>query len=218
MELEITDPEQAKIIFQENLSKNLSASHINRLSEYCYKFKDSCSQFFEIILNVLNSSEIPLHRLNLLYLFDSLLKSAPKYNFYAFNEMIIVHIWDILKAVLGDGSQSNVNSGIGKVVSVWRSRNIIQRDLFESIENWLKLYEVVVSQDQKILDKMERDRDRQKKSREEGFLISVHGKEGEFPFPDPEFTRAWNLSPQTLSSTDIKLLEHYTYVTKRKIY
>ncbi|KAJ1328532.1 hypothetical protein BSLG_010264 [Batrachochytrium salamandrivorans] len=226
------DPFEINQLFLEMLKRNLSASQIHRISSFAYQFKMHYVVLFQGLMCCMDQAT-PLSRLNLFYVVDVLCKQNVKYHFDGYVELARIYTQELVESVVDcirrkDGTisrnpqrEGTANIGnVRKVLSLWRSKDIVPAELYEQLDTWLLTWAdktsepgtselpAVLTKDA-ILRRMEEDRERQKKSREDSWLCPPHDDQyGNFPEDDPEFQQAWE-KPHTLTEADLNAMQRY---------
>ena len=196
---------------RESLKRNLSASKLCRLSEFMYKYSEFSEELFAGLLDELCTVS-PLKRLHLFYLVDVLLKDAERFEFDGYNNLIKHHALSVIDLTLDITRTENkaklgapMNSfGVVKTLEQWLQRDIITESKLEKIKTLVTISSRTskpnLTKDQ-IWKRMEEDRDRQKKAREDSWARKVVDGED-----DPEFLDAW-AKARPLSRTDLNMFE-----------
>lgn len=183
---------EIQAIFLELLSQNLSARGITRATQFALSNTDSGKVLFVVLLNTLETTPDALKRLHILYIIDALIKQKPP--FYA--DMIRGKLIEIISSVSLESNHAQVK----KVLSLWRHKELISAEMFAELESFCTLKHEPVSYTEKaIWKRMEDDRDRQKRSREEFWQ--------QYPAShDLEFLNCWNKA-KSLDKTDLELFK-----------
>jgi CTD kinase subunit gamma len=189
---EILDEFEVHTQFLDMLKQNLSARSIQKLAEFVYKYKDFNEPLFEDIMSTLQECN-PTKRLNLFYLMDSILKQSKKYRFDGYSIAILARLEQIIEAVLDMQRQNGkvtkkpdkygltYLTSIKKVLTVWKANNWIPENQYSyhitMLDQLQKLNPQPLSKEA-IFRRMEEDRDRQKRQREESWIPDRNEFEG----------------------------------------
>ncbi|KAK5665315.1 hypothetical protein QVD99_008147 [Batrachochytrium dendrobatidis] len=223
------DPFDVSQLFVKLLKGSLSASNIHKVSLFAYRFRVHHLILFEDLITVMGESTL-LSRLNLFYVVDALCKQSIKFQFTGYVELTRLYHKKLVECVVDcvrskDGSLARkphregvANVGnVRKVLSYWRGKDIIAADQYAQLDGFLSSWmdksidSETISQQAKdaILRRMEEDRERQKKSREETWLRPILDTlDGAPPDIDPEFLQAWG-KPHSVTEADISAMKTY---------
>lgn len=203
------DPFEIHLQFVEMLKQNLSsARHIQNICNFCYKYKSQHLEIYQSLLENLKAIP-PLKRLSLFYLVDSLVKHQQKYKFKGYAELILNSIQEIVdivfdiqrkdgKLVKNKTGLANV-PGVKKVLVVWKQKEFISDDRFTKLDKYISSFnqsDIAVPKEH-IWRRMEDDRERQKRSREESWNKNSNTS---------EFEMAWKKAKE-LTSDDYLAIE-----------
>ena len=192
------------------LKRNLSASKISRISEFMYKNYHYFEELFNVVLEELNELS-PVKRLNLFFLVDCLLKDCKRFRFDGYTKLIINHARDVIDLTL-DITRVDNKAKVGapmnafavlKALEYWANQKVIDDQKLEKIKALLnaKMAKVTLNKEQ-IWRRMEEDRDRQKKAREDRWSqLLVQGTE------NGEFLYAWTRA-KPLTQSDLATFEN----------
>jgi hypothetical protein len=155
----------------------------------------------------------PTKRLGFFYLIDSLCKLSEKYQFDGYLKASLFRLDDIINAVLdiqrtnGKFSKKPDKYGLSyitsvkKVLTVWKTKKWLNEfdwnNNINMLDMLLKLNPQPLSKEA-IFRRMEEDRDRQKRQREDSWLASSN-----------EFQNAWTKC-QSLTKQDFELFGEFT--------
>ena len=174
-----------------------------------YRNSQLHEELFTAILEELDAIA-PIKRLNLFFLVDCLLKDRERFKFDGYFTLIVSYARDVIDLVL-DITRVNGKAKVGapmnsyavvKALQVWTKKQVITEQKLEKIKTLVnaKTTKYPFSKDT-IWRRMEEDRDRQKKAREDSWS-QIKSENG----PDQEFLNAWaNAKP--LTSSDLANFE-----------
>ncbi|KAJ1885593.1 hypothetical protein LPJ66_010043 [Kickxella alabastrina] len=187
------DPFEARLLFGSKLD-NLTGAQptIERVSQYAIDHASLSDNLFDCILEKLEKLQVP-PRLNLLFVIDTILLSDHRTGSHTWTDLIKKEIVSIIKTVIPEnpGGDANV-SQVRKLVSGWRRKNIFGAPTADSIELLLANRaggsggtNDTGMKHQDILKRIEEDRERHKRHKEDVWIRPVDEK------PEDELNSYW---------------------------
>ncbi|KAJ3308994.1 hypothetical protein HDV04_000545 [Boothiomyces sp. JEL0838] len=206
----VEDPVEIISTFMNMLRQpNLSARAIQKIGEFAYQHCTLYDGLFSGLIEVMKQQTIQ-KRLNLFYTVDNLCKNNQKYNFEGYVEQTQQFLEELVNLVVERPHQGKVEKcvltnahNVRKVLSIWKSRDIISEKQFEGLNTMLtNLLESQTSNKDMFWKRVVEDRDKQKKHREESWYqpMSMDG--------NTEFKRAWEKA-KVFSDHDYQLFKKY---------
>ncbi|KAI8879904.1 hypothetical protein K501DRAFT_325261 [Backusella circina FSU 941] len=202
---EESDPFECRLMFLSLLQKlNASQQSIHKVASYAMRHKRLSEDLYSCIIEQLDKASINA-RLNMIYVLDAIFSASQKARFTSYIELTTRDLVRIVNAVVADDPKGVVNvPNTRKIINNWKRKGYFKTEDIEQAEKPLADREsssttVPTSGDsfskQDILRRMEEDRERHKRLREEIWIR---------PPEEPkyaEFEEFWNsteaLDPET---------------------
>lgn len=181
------DPFEARLQFNELLSK-LTASQqtIARACTFAMRNKDLYENLYSCLIDEIVQSTIN-HRLNLFYLMDAICQASAKASFPEYIKLVRDDLDSIIEHVTGDNRGALNITSVLRVIRNWKAKKIFEEDLLQPLEAKLSEREQSLESTNgtlsknEILKRIEEDRERHKKEKEESWLkYRRDGDRGEF--------------------------------------
>ncbi|CAO3623772.1 unnamed protein product [Cunninghamella echinulata] len=186
---------------------NASQQFIQKTARYAVKYIQLSEDLYSCFLEEIESTSINT-RLNLLYVLDCILSMSRKIQFEGYTELTKPNVLRIIQAVAPSDNKGIVNvSNTRKLLQHWRERNYFDEDIILQAEQSLvssgeNLATKNESSDTSgfskidILNRMEQDRERHKRLREEMWRRSAEESS------DTEFEQLWETTDDFDINTD----------------
>ncbi|KAI8343149.1 CTD kinase subunit gamma CTK3-domain-containing protein [Chlamydoabsidia padenii] len=205
------DPFECRLQFISLLKKlNATQLSIQKTARYAVKHRQLSEDLYSCFLEELEKTSLNT-RLNILYVLDCILSMSRKIQFKGYIELTQPNVQRIINAVALSSSKGIVNvSNTRKLLANWKDKAYFDTDTIESAEKALEAcvesnLQMKTTEEQNnkanvftkadILNRMEQDRERHKRLREEMWRRSAEES------PDAEFEQLW----QTTDPFDITL-------------
>ncbi|ORZ24269.1 CTD kinase subunit gamma CTK3-domain-containing protein [Absidia repens] len=194
------DPFECRLQFISLLKKlNASQQSIQKTARFAIKHRPLSEDLYSCLLEEIEKTSLNT-RLNILYVLDCILSMSRKIQFKGYTELIEPNVLRIINAVALSSSKGIVNvSSTRKLLLHWKEKKYFDTSTIEGAEKKIK-----EEQDNKanvftkadILNRMEQDRERHKRLREEMWRRSAEES------PDAEFEQLWQATDPFDSKSD----------------
>ncbi|KAK9768669.1 hypothetical protein K7432_000504 [Basidiobolus ranarum] len=202
------DPFEARLAFL-SLLKKLTASQqsIHKATNFAIKFKSLYEDLYSCIIEELDQASFS-SRLNLLYILDSICHQTTRMKFTGYVELVRKDLNTIVNKVVPDNAKGNVNlPSARKVLSGWKMKGIAPAAAIEKIEQSLSSRDIGDADSglskTDILKRMEEDRERHKKMREENWVCYYDQEDNG---KSKEFSNTWETTSD-LNEQDLEMME-----------
>ncbi|KAF9936450.1 hypothetical protein BGZ65_002367, partial [Modicella reniformis] len=191
------DPFEARLEFLGLLGKlNASQHSIQKVGNFAMRNKNFHEDLYSCIIEELEQSPSINAKMNIFYVLDSICHQSHKAGFPGYIELIQRNLAKIVECVTPSGPKGNVNvAGTKKILGSWRAKKVFPEAVIDKIEKPLSSRELGISAiaivdsgftKDDILKRMDEDRERHKKTREE---IWIRPSDED---PYAEFLQNWN--------------------------
>ncbi|KAI8391183.1 CTD kinase subunit gamma CTK3-domain-containing protein [Radiomyces spectabilis] len=202
---EDTDPFECRLIFSDLLQKlNASQQSIHKVANYAMRHRRSSEDLYNCLREELDQASLNA-RLNLLYVLDAILSVSQKSRFKGYIELTRRDFIPIVRAVVLNDAKGVVNlPNTRKILNNWKRKAIFEPAAFEEVDRLLSESDASSAQTasssdgftkEDILRRMEEDRERHKRLREEIWIRPSDES------ADAEFEQIWEstqaLDPET---------------------
>ncbi|KAJ2724720.1 hypothetical protein GGI07_001773 [Coemansia sp. Benny D115] len=174
------DPFEARLLFG-NMLDNLTGAQptIERVSSFGIKHSSLADDLLDCILEKLGRPQVP-PRVNLLFVIDSILLADSRSGASLWTELIEKEAANIVKAVIPENTGGDANvPQVRKVISGWKRKSILSEQAMAGIEALLSgraggaASTSTGMKDDEILKRIEEDRERHKRHKEEAWIRPV---------------------------------------------
>ncbi|CAO3594286.1 unnamed protein product [Absidia cylindrospora] len=206
----VPNPFECRLQFISLLKKlNASQQSIQKTAQFAIKHRPLSEDLYSCLLEEIEKTSLNT-RLNILYVLDCILSISRKIQFKGYTELIEPNVLRIINAVALSSSKGIVNvSSTRKLLLHWKEKKYFDTGTIEEAEKVLascgdSLQKITEEQDNKanvftkadILNRMEQDRERHKRLREEMWRRSAEES------PDAEFEQLWQATDPFDSKSD----------------
>ncbi|KAL0080321.1 CTD kinase subunit gamma CTK3-domain-containing protein [Phycomyces blakesleeanus] len=217
---EDSDPFECRLVFLSLLNKlNASQQSIYKVASYAMRHRRLSEDLYSCLIEELEQASINA-RLNIVYVLDAIFSASLKSRFTGYVDLTRQDLGRIVQAVVPSDPKGVVNlPNMRKILNHWKQKRIFEINEIEQAEKPLLGRETSshttgdgFSKDD-ILRRMEEDRERHKKLREEIWIRSVDES------PDAQFEELWEstdpLDPETdyeaMMVQNMMRLPHYAW-------
>ncbi|KAI8373752.1 CTD kinase subunit gamma CTK3-domain-containing protein [Blakeslea trispora] len=193
-----SDPFECRLEFIELLKKvNASQQSIHKAAIYAMRHRKLSEDLYSCLVEELEQASLNA-RLNIIYVLDAIFSASQKSKFPGYLDLTRPDLPRIIHAVVANGPKGIVNiPNTQKIISSWKRKQYFdqtileeaERPLIESAQNLNPEITIEASESMSkndILSRMEEDRERHKRSREEIWIRP--GDESK----DAEFEEFWD--------------------------
>ncbi|KAF9312155.1 hypothetical protein BG003_006577 [Podila horticola] len=178
------------------LSKlNASQHSIQKVASFAMRHRSMHEDLYNCIIEALDQTPSVNARMNIFYVFDSVCQQSVKAGFTGYTDLIGKNLSSIVESVAPSGPKGNVNvAGTKKILELWRSKKLFHHGVIEVVEKPLLARELgarsmtseagMAKED--ILRRMDEDRERHKRIREEIWIRPADED------PSAEFQQDWD--------------------------
>ncbi|KAI8086593.1 CTD kinase subunit gamma CTK3-domain-containing protein [Halteromyces radiatus] len=201
------DPFECRLQFISLLKKlNASQQSIQKTARYAVRHRQLSEDLYSCFLEEIENTSLNA-RLNLLYVLDCIFSMSRKVQFMGYIDLTQPNVLRIINAVALSSSKGIVNvSSTRKLLSHWKEKQYFDNETIETAQQALISYGDSLSQTKRqdngnvftkadILNRMEQDRERHKRLREEMWRRSTEESS------DADFEQLW----QTTDGFDAKI-------------
>ncbi|KAI7871158.1 CTD kinase subunit gamma CTK3-domain-containing protein [Spinellus fusiger] len=190
---EDSDPFECRLVFLSLLNKlNASQQSIYKVASYAMRHRKLSEDLYSCLIEELEQASLNA-RLNIVYVLDAIFSASVKSRFTGYVDLTKSDLERIIQAVVPNDPKGVVNlPNMRKILHHWKQKRIFDTSDIEKAEKPLLGRETnshTASSDgfskQDILRRMEEDRERHKRLREEIWIRST-----EEP-PEAEFEQLW---------------------------
>ncbi|KAF9279090.1 hypothetical protein BGZ74_002932 [Mortierella antarctica] len=190
------DPFEARVNFLGLLSKlNASQHSIQKVASFAMRYRSMHEDLYNCIIEALDQTPSVNARMNIFYVFDSICQQSGKTGFTGYMDLIGKNLSSIVESVAPSGPKGNVNvAGTKKILELWRSKKLFHHSVIDVVEKPLLARELgarsmtseagMAKED--ILRRMDEDRERHKRIREEIWIRPADED------PSAEFQQDWD--------------------------
>ncbi|CAO3686808.1 unnamed protein product [Umbelopsis ramanniana] len=187
------DPFECRLEFTSLLQKlNASQQSIQKVANYAMRNKRLSEDLYSCVLESLEQASMNA-RLNILYVLDSLCQASLKSGFKGYVDLVRLDLDKVIALVVPNDARGMVNAAsTRKILNTWKQKGLFDKASLETIENRLPKSEVRIPDHAKqtfskndILKRMEEDRERHKRLREDIWIRSAEESE------DAQFDQLW---------------------------
>ncbi|KAG0286364.1 hypothetical protein BGZ96_009523, partial [Linnemannia gamsii] len=172
------DPFEARLEFLSLLGKlNASQHSIQKVGNFAMKNRKLHEDLYNCIIEELEQTKSLNTRMNIFYVLDSICHQSHKAGFSGYIDLIQKNLPKIIECVTPSGPKGNVNvAGTKKILELWRARKLFSESALDKVENPLLSRELGANAPTSfdtgftkddILKRMDEDRERHKRIREE---------------------------------------------------
>ncbi|ORY98565.1 CTD kinase subunit gamma CTK3-domain-containing protein [Syncephalastrum racemosum] len=224
-----SDPFECRLTFLSLLEKlNASQQSIHKVATYAVRHRQLSEDLYSCLLEELEQASINA-RLNIIYVLDAIFAASQKVHYSGYNDLTRRDLPRILAAVVPDDPKGLVNiANTRKILNNWRRREYFNSTEIDKAEKPLLEKESRTRPLKRprdddasgftkddILRRMEEDRERHKRFREEIWIRPVDEK------PEAEFEQLWDrvdaLNPdddyELMMKQNMLRLPHYPWST-----
>ncbi|KAK3826734.1 MAG: CTD kinase subunit gamma CTK3-domain-containing protein [Linnemannia gamsii] len=191
------DPFEARLEFLSLLGKlNASQHSIQKVGNFAMKNRKLHEDLYNCIIEELEQTKSLNTRMNIFYVLDSICHQSHKAGFSGYIDLIQKNLSKIIECVTPSGPKGNVNvAGTKKILELWRVRKLFSDSALDKVEKPLLSRELGANAPTSfdtgftkddILKRMDEDRERHKRIREE---IWIRPSEED---PGAEFLQNWD--------------------------
>ncbi|KAF9136455.1 hypothetical protein BGX30_011176 [Mortierella sp. GBA39] len=191
------DPFEARLEFLSLLGKlNASQHSIQKVGNFAMKNRKLHEDLYNCIIEELEQTKSLNTRMNIFYVLDSICHQSHKAGFHGYIDLIQKNLPKIIECVTPSGPKGNVNvAGTKKILELWRVRKLFSDSALDKVEKPLLARELGANAPASfdtgftkddILKRMDEDRERHKRIREE---IWIRPSEED---PGAEFLQYWD--------------------------
>lgn len=178
------------------LSKlNASQHSIQKVASFAMRHRSMHEDLYNCIIEALDQTPSVNARMNIFYVFDSICQQSGKASFTGYMDLIGKNLASIVESVAPSGPKGNVNvAGTKKILELWRSKKLFHHGVIDVVEKPLSARELgarsmtseagMAKED--ILRRMDEDRERHKRIREEIWIRPADED------PSAEFQQDWD--------------------------
>ncbi|KAG0015629.1 hypothetical protein BGZ81_011590 [Podila clonocystis] len=178
------------------LSKlNASQYSIQKVASFAMRHRSMHEDLYNCIIEALDQTPSVNARMNIFYVFDSICQQSSKAGFTGYTDLIGKNLSSIVESVAPSGPKGNVNvAGTKKILELWRSKKLFHHGVIDVVEKPLLARELgarsmtseagMAKED--ILRRMDEDRERHKRIREEIWIRPADED------PSAEFQQDWD--------------------------
>ncbi|CEG64016.1 hypothetical protein G6F70_001344 [Rhizopus microsporus] len=173
---EESDPFECRLTFLSLLQKlNASQQSIHKVASYAMRHRKLSEDLYSCLIEVLEQASTNA-RLNIIYVLDAIFSASQKSNFTGYIELTRPDLPRIIHAVVANDAKGVVNvPNTQKIINHWKRKGLFESHILEEAEkpllereqssNTTSTNESFSKQD--ILRRMEEDRERHKRMKEE---------------------------------------------------
>ncbi|KAG0201123.1 hypothetical protein BGX28_005954 [Mortierella sp. GBA30] len=191
------DPFEARLEFLGLLGKlNASQHSIQKVGNFAMRYRHLYEDLYSCIIEELEQTSSINARMNIFYVLDSICHQSHKAGFPGYMELIQRNLAKIIGFVTPSGPKGNVNvAGTKKILDTWRKKKLFPGNIIDKVEEPLLSRELGANAPattetgftkDDILKRMDEDRERHKRIREE---IWIRPSDED---PGAEFEQYWN--------------------------
>ncbi|KAF9092515.1 hypothetical protein BGX23_004227 [Mortierella sp. AD031] len=191
------DPFEARLEFLSLLGKlNASQHSIQKVGNFAMRNRKLHEDLYSCIIEELEQTKSLNTRMNIFYVLDSICHQSHKAGFSGYIDLIQKNLPKIIECVTPSGPKGNVNvAGTKKILELWRARKLFSDSALDKVEKPLLSRELGANAPTSfdtgftkddILKRMDEDRERHKRIREE---IWIRPAEED---PGAEFLQYWD--------------------------
>ncbi|KAK9479730.1 CTD kinase subunit gamma CTK3-domain-containing protein [Lipomyces japonicus] len=175
----------ARLTFTDLLRRlNASIQSATKCAQFALRYQDLSEDLYSCIIEELDKTSLNA-RINMLFFLETLCEYSTRSGFTEYVDMVRRDLWEIFDKVVPEakGALANVNLA-RKVLNTLKSKSIIDDSKLAELETLLKEREVLVSRvefqpkqevpsfsREEILKRMDEDRERHKRTRENIWVI-----------------------------------------------
>ncbi|KAH8554730.1 CTD kinase subunit gamma CTK3-domain-containing protein [Umbelopsis sp. PMI_123] len=207
------DPFECRLEFTSLLQKlNASQQSIQKVANYAMRNKRLSEDLYSCVLESLEQASMNA-RLNILYVLDSLCQASLKSGFKGYVDLVRQDLDKVIAAVVPNDASGMMNAAsTRKILNTWKHKGIFDKASLEIIESRLPKSEVRIPDHAKqtfskndILKRMEEDRERHKRLREDIWIRSAEESE------DAQFDQLWESTEPLELEFDYKEMSKENY-------
>ncbi|KAF9569992.1 hypothetical protein EC968_002351 [Mortierella alpina] len=191
------DPFEARLEFLGLLGKlNASQHSIQKVGNFAMRNRNLYEDLYSCIIEELEQTSSINARMNIFYVLDSICHQSHKAGFPGYMELIQRNLPTIIDCVTPSGPKGNVNvAGTKKILETWRNKKLFPGSVIDTVEEPLLSRELGANAPMTtetgftkddILKRMDEDRERHKRIREE---IWIRPSDED---PGAEFEQYWD--------------------------
>ncbi|KAK9377371.1 CTD kinase subunit gamma CTK3-domain-containing protein [Lipomyces chichibuensis] len=216
------DAFEARLTFIELLRRlNASVQSATKCAQFALRYQDLSEDLYSCILEELDKTSLNA-RINILYFLETLCENSIRTGYEEYVDMVTRDLWEILDKVVPPAQGALANVALArKALDNLKQKSIITSENYESVVAMLSERGKLVSQEEfqmqkelpsfskeEILRRMEEDRERHKRMRENIWVI---------PPGDAmqiEFENAWETT-SSLDDDDYELMREETAILEQ---
>ncbi|KAJ2960004.1 hypothetical protein NQZ79_g4599 [Umbelopsis isabellina] len=188
------DPFECRLQFTALLQKlNASQQSIQKVANYAMRHRRLSEDLYSCVIEELEQASMNA-RLNILYVLDSLCQASLKSGFQGYVDLVRPDLEKIIAAVVPNDARGMVNAASArKILNNWKQKQLFDKDSIGGLEARLPKSEVRIPEHAKqtfsksdILRRMEEDRERHKRLREDIWIRSAEES------VDAQFDQIWD--------------------------
>ncbi|KAF7726522.1 hypothetical protein EC973_008653 [Apophysomyces ossiformis] len=206
---EESDPFECRLNFLALLNKlNASQQSIYKVANYAMRHRRLAEDLYSCLIDELDKASLNA-RLNIIYVFDAIFSASLKSRFTGYVDLTRRDLPRIIQAVVPNDPKGVVNiPNTRKILTHWKQKCIFDASEIEQAEKPLLEREASVGTTttsdgfsrEDILRRMEEDRERHKKLREEIWIRSAEEAN------DAEFEQIWETTDALDPETDYEVM------------
>ncbi|GAA5801224.1 CTD kinase subunit gamma CTK3-domain-containing protein [Helicostylum pulchrum] len=205
-----SDPFECRLIFSSLLGKlNASQQAIQKVANYAMRHKNLSEDLYSCIIEVLEQASYNA-RLNIIYVLDAIFSASQKARYTSYIEQTRPDLPRIIHAVVAGGPKGVLNiPNTQKILNNWKRKGYFEEKDLEEAEKPLLEHDSSLIPTQTnaeafskedILRRMEEDRERHKRLREEIWIRPPEESK------DSEFEEFWNSTDSLDPESDYEIM------------
>ncbi|KAI9484321.1 CTD kinase subunit gamma CTK3-domain-containing protein [Zychaea mexicana] len=206
------DPFECRLNFLSLLEKlNASQQSIQKVANYAVRHRNLAEDLYSCLLEQLDKATINA-RVNIVYVLDAIFAISHKAGFKGYHDLTRQDLPRIIETVVPNDAKGNVNIGsTRKILNNWRRRRYFETEVLDVVEKPLLQREAAAAESSQtagddgfskedIMRRMEEDRERHKRFREEVWIRSAEES------VDAEFQQLWESTEPLVPDTDYEVM------------
>ncbi|KAG2190601.1 hypothetical protein INT46_005216 [Mucor plumbeus] len=208
---EESDPFECRLTFLALLKKvNASQQSIHKVAIYAMRHRNLSEDLYNCLIEQLEQASLNA-RLNIIYVLDAIFSASQKSRYSGYIDLTRSDLPRIIHAVVANGPKGILNiPNTQKIINNWKRKNYFEESELEEAEK--PLIECASSSNQTqpintdsfskedILRRMEEDRERHKRLREEIWIRPTEENQ------DAEFEEFWNTTETLNPESDYEVM------------
>ncbi|KAI8150200.1 CTD kinase subunit gamma CTK3-domain-containing protein [Fennellomyces sp. T-0311] len=207
-----SDPFECRLNFLALLEKlNASQHSIQKVANYAVRHRNLAEDLYSCLLEQLDKASINA-RVNIVYVLDAIFAISHKVRFKGYHDLTRKDLPRIIETVVPNDAKGSVNIGnTRKILDNWRRRSYFDSETIDQVEKPLLDREAAAAgssqtageggfSKEDMLRRMEEDRERHKRFREEVWIRSAEES------VDAEFQQLWESTEPLVPETDYEVM------------